>query len=523
MLSQDFKDKRPPLAELAGITRRFGSFAANDGIDLIIEPGQIQALLGENGAGKSTLVKILYGLQQPDSGEIHLGGKPVHLKSPAEARQHGIGMVFQHFSLFENMTVLENIALGCDGRKADSALRDDVLALGDAYGLAVQPDRFVWTLSAGERQRIEIIRCLLQKPELIILDEPTSVLTPAESETLFSVLHQLRATGVGILFISHKLDEVRAHCSVATILRQGKVVARCDPREMSAKALASLMVGTHIHEIEPRPHKRGEKWLELINVSTCPGNTHAVALKSINLTVCAGEIVGIAGIAGNGQTELFEFLSGETISSETQTGTHGYIRIHDTEVSDHTITQRRKMGASFIPEERLGHATLPAVTLSSNLLLSWNASEGVLKSGVVDWASLRKGASKVMKRFQVASSDANPAARRLSGGNLQKYVMGRDLSLNPKLIVVNQPSWGIDAAAAANIRQSLIDAAARGAAILVISQDLDELLEISDRITVLARGRLSTPVPVGETSRGQIGLLMTRNASGAEHEPADAA
>ena len=497
-------DEDVPLVALRDITKRFGSFAANDAVDLFIGHGEVHALLGENGAGKSTLVKILYGLLQPDEGTIGLRGKTIKLASPAEARRNGIGMVFQHFSLFNAMSVLENIALGCDGKRADAALRARVAKIAADYSLGVDCDRMVWSLSAGERQRIEILRCLLQEPDLIVLDEPTSVLTPSESEALFDTLKTLTSRGTSILLISHKLDEVRRHCSTATILRHGKVVARCDPRTETARTLAALMVGESLREIVAKPHAVGVPMLELNGVSTMPADAHSTPLHDVSITVQAGEIVAIAGIAGNGQSELFACISGESDRPD-----RGSVLIVGQDVSSLSINARRNLRAVFVPEERLGHAAVPCGRLSANLALTWHAVDTIARGQLIDWRAVEARTGEIMTAFDVRSSAHNPEARRLSGGNLQKFVVGRDLTLKPRLIVIDQPSWGIDAAAATAIRQALLDCAAQGAAILVISQDLDEILEIADRIAVIAAGRLSSPVRASLTNREEIGLLMT--------------
>jgi len=501
----------PPVVALTGVVKRFGSFTANDHVDLTIRRGEIHALLGENGAGKSTLVKILYGLLQPDEGSILIDGVPTVLTNPAEARQHGIGMVFQHFSLFENLTSLENIALGLAGARPDAALRERVLRVGAEYGLGVQPERPVWSLSAGERQRIEILRCLLQAPRLIVLDEPTSVLTPAEAESLFVTLAKLVAAGTSILFISHKLDEVRRHCQAATVLRRGRVVATLDPRRETARSLAEQMVGESVGDVVAGTHTAGDVALSLQHVSTAPADSHQLRLDDVNLTVAAGEIVAIAGIAGNGQSELFAVVSGESGPPAA-----GSLRLFGRDAGPLDINARRAMAAAFVPEERLGHAALPAARLSRNLLLSWHGDRQVVRGGVIDWSSVRAVTAKIIHGFDVRASAPDPEARRLSGGNLQKFVVGREVARAPRFLMVNQPSWGIDAAAARAVRQSLVDQAAAGAAVLVISQDLDEVFEIADRIAVIAEGRLSPAVPARETDRNAVGLLMTR---GRETDP----
>jgi general nucleoside transport system ATP-binding protein len=499
----------PPLVALEGITKRFGTFVANDHVNLTVRPGEIHALLGENGAGKSTLVKILYGLLSPDAGSITLDGRPVTFASPTEARRAGIGMVFQHFSLFESMSVLENIALGMDGQRADAALRERVTKLAHEYGLSIEPGRPVWSLSAGERQRIEILRCLIQDPRLIVLDEPTSVLTPAESDALFETLRRLAGNGAGVLFISHKLDEVREHCGAATILRQGKMVATCDPRRETARSLARLMVGEAVAEVRATSHTAGETVLDMQYFSIAAPDQHGTALRAISLTVRAGEIVAIGGIAGNGQAELFAALSGEHQGKATAN-----FRLLGQNAAGLDIDARRALGAAFVPEDRLGHAAVPNATLSANLLLSWHRLAGMARGPLLNWGAARRQLEGLRKAFDVRAAGRDPMARQLSGGNLQKFVMGREMMRKPRLLVINQPTWGIDAAAASALRQGLIDLATSGTAIVVISQDLDEILEIGDRIAVLASGRLSPLMNRRETTRAVLGELMTQAGAG---------
>ena len=494
------------LVSLSGITKRFGSLIANDGVDLVVQAGEIHALLGENGAGKSTLVKILYGLLAPDAGEIRIGGELVTLPTPQAARAHGIGMVFQHFSLFEDFTALENIAIPLSGQIAGKALRAAVSAKAEHFGLGIDLDRPVHTLSAGERQRIEILRALMQEPKLLILDEPTSVLTPSEAETLFKTLDVLAGEGAGILFISHKLEEVRRLCSTATILRGGKKVATADPRAMSARDMAALMVGEGVADLRPAAtNALGETLLSCENLSVLPDTIHGVVLKNISLNVRAGEIIGIAGVAGNGQSEFFAAISGE---GGKVTG--GSIRIGEIDATRADINARRRAGAAYVPEQRLGQATLPVGTLSENVVLSWHATEA-LGGFFLDRERLFSTSRNVMKIFDVRAPSPDPRAGQLSGGNLQKYVVGREVLRKPRLLVIDQPTWGVDARAAAHIRQTLVDLAATGVAILVITQDLDEAFEVSDRIAVMNEGRLSAAYPRHETTREAIGLLMTHH------------
>ncbi len=496
--------------EASGITKIFGELRANDAVDLSIREGEIHALLGENGAGKSTLVKILFGSLQADGGQLFWRGQPVINRSPSEARALGIGMVFQHFSLFEALTVAENIALSFD---SDAPLQDTAeraRELSNTYGLPLDPYAVVGDLSVGERQRVEIIRCLMQDPALIILDEPTSVLTPQEADTLFETLFRLRDEGRSVLYISHRLEEVQRLCTRATIMRHGKVVDACDPRGETAGSLASKMVGANIGEVVQRDVKTGERktLLQVENLKLAFNNPFAVELKNINMSVSGGEILGIAGIAGNGQGELFAALSGEELCDDAQA-----VQIAGQAVGQVDISGRRLIGAAFVPEERLGHGAVPTMALSDNLYLARHASDGdTLRSGgrlkIILRNAVEKLSAKVCEMMDVRKSAPNPPAGALSGGNLQKFIMGRELERNPVVLVVNQPTWGVDAGAAAHIRQSLIDLAAKGSAVVMISQDLDELFEISDRICVIADGHLSQPIRASELTREQIGLMM---------------
>jgi general nucleoside transport system ATP-binding protein len=493
---------RPALVEAKEITKRFGDLVANDRVDLSIAAGEIHALLGENGAGKSTLVKILYGLLQPTSGHLLWRGERIAFRDPKAARRAGIGMVFQHFSLFEALTVAENVALAMDDAAPDIASR--VADISRSYGLPLEPGREVWRLSVGERQRIEIVRCLMQDPALLILDEPTSVLTPQEADGLFETLRRLRAEGRSILYISHKLDEVRRLCDRATILRHGAVVAACDPRQETAASLARLMVGADVAEVRHGSHGgEGRARLAVERLSLPAAELHGTALKDVTLAVRSGEILGVAGVAGNGQDELFAVLSGERTVDDA-----GAVRIDDAGVGREGITARRRRGAAFVPEERLGHGAAPALALSDNALVSGHATNGFVRAGFVDKAATRRWVERVTAAFDLRKGAADPPAKALSGGNLQKFVVGREILRKPGVLVVAQPTWGVDAGAARIIRQALLDLARDGAAVLVISQDLDELFEISDRMAVLFHGRLSDARPTAALSREAVGLMM---------------
>jgi len=500
-----------PLLATEGLTKRFGQLTACDHIDLTVSRGEIHALLGENGAGKSTLVKMLYGALAPDAGTISWEGRPVAIGSPAEARRLGIGMVFQHFSLFEALNVRENIALALPPRRRRE-LGETIRRVSREYGLPLDPDAGIADLSVGERQRVEIVRCLLQEPRLIIMDEPTSVLTPQEADLLFVTLRRLSSEGVAILYITHRLSEVLTLAERATILRRGKLVATADPKAESAKSLARMMVGAEVIGIErPRRAAVGAKpRLALQKLSLPADGPFATALTDVDLTVHAGEVIGIAGVAGNGQQEFFAAVSGErrVIRSDM-------ILIDGRPVGRLGVNERRRLGAAFAPEERIGHAAVPGLRLSENVVLTRHATDpDIMRGPIVDRGAARKVEERVGEQFDVRRSGPDPKASALSGGNLQKFIMGREIDRAPGLLVVNQPTWGVDAGAARTIRQALVDLARAGSAVLVISQDLDEIFEISDRVAVLSGGRLSPLYPAESLTAERVGMLM----GGVHHE-----
>src|SRR5271156_1118363 len=493
-----------PLLRAIGITKRYGSFLANDGIDLDLFPAEIHALLGENGAGKSTLVKVMYGLIQPSDGQLQWMGDKVVLAGPSEARSLGIGMVFQHFSLFENLTVAENVALGLAPTESFASISERLEETARVYGLPLDPKREGWRLSGCGRQRIEIVRALMQNPKLLILDEPTSVLTPQEADLLFVVLDRLKGEGRGILYISHKLEEVKRLCDTATILRGGKKVATCDPRQETAASLARMMVGGEIGEVKAASGRSTTvPRLVIHKLSLSPDDPHGTHLEEVSLEVRGGEVVGIAGVSGNGQDELFSALSGERLSPG-----EGAVVIDGQAAGLLGVTERRRMGAAFVPEERLGHGTAPRMKLSENALLTGHAASGMVNKGFIDKPATLTVVDRTTKTFDVRKAKRDPEAASLSGGNLQKFIVGREILREPGILVVAQPTWGVDAGAAATIRQALIDLAARGTAVLVVSQDLDELAEIADRIAVMFHGRLSAPLDAAEATREKLGLLM---------------
>ena len=494
----------PYRLELTGITKRFPGVLANDNVTFAVKPGEIHALLGENGAGKSTLVKMIYGIMQPDAGEIRWDGVPVVVPNPKAARKLGIGMVFQHFSLFEALTVLENIALGMDAKIPARELEARIRDVMTQYGLLLDPHRTVATLSVGERQRIEIVRALLLDPKLLIMDEPTSVLTPQEVEQLFEVLRKLAAQGCSILYISHKLHEIKALCDTATILRGGKLVDTCDPKQETSRSMAEKMIGAGLKDITRAEGRSfGEAKLVVSHLSTQKAGHFDVPVDDVSFTVRTGEIFGVAGVAGNGQNALLDALSGEIRSHDAHAIT---IDGHPLGLLD--TTGRRKRGLCAVPEERNGHAAVGDFTLSDNSVLTARDRLGMVVMGLINSGAAKTYTGKVIADFAVKALGPASTAGSLSGGNLQKYIMGREILQKPSVLVVSQPTWGVDAGAAAAIHQALVDLAAAGSAIVVISQDLDELRALCDTLAVINMGRLSPARPTKEVSVEEIGLLM---------------
>ena len=490
------------MLELDDISKSYPGVIANSNISFNINTGEIHALLGENGAGKSTLVKIIYGLVKPDTGKMLLNGQRYTPGSPSEARKAGIAMVFQHFSLFEALSVAENISLGMENPPNQSKLAKKIKSVSNSYGLPLEPSKTVGSLSAGERQRVEIIRCLLQEPKLLIMDEPTSVLTPQEVKILFKTLFKLKSEGTSILYISHKLEEIRKLCDTATILRLGEKVQTCIPNKTSAAELAEMMVGSSIQIPQQKKRQAGKILLSVNNIYSKSVNPFGTSLTNLTFDLKAGEILGVGGVAGNGQDELLSILSGELMAQS------GQIKLGDLIITGDKPSARRDYCILSAPEERLGHSAAPNMTLVENTLMTASQSQQLISKGIIDWEKAKAFTEKVIQTFDVRTPSVENVARSLSGGNLQKFVIGREIQQKPKVFIVNQPTWGVDASAAASIRQALLTLADNGAAILIISQDLDELLEISDRFAALNEGKLSEVRITQHLSMDQIGLMM---------------
>ena len=499
--------------ELVRISKQYPAVKANDNVSLRVKPGEIHAVLGENGAGKSTLMKIIYGAVRPDEGEVRWNGQPVNIRNPQEARALGISMVFQHFSLFDTLTAAENVWLGLDKSMTLAEVTGRIRQVSQAYGLEVDPLRPVHSLSVGERQRVEIVRALLTNPQLLILDEPTSVLTPQAVQKLFVTLRKLSADGCSILYISHKLDEIRALCHHCTVLRGGKVTGEVDPSTETNAGLSRLMIGAEPPQLKHVQSTPGAVALELRNLSLAKQSPFGTTLADIALQVRAGEIVGVAGVSGNGQQELMAALSGED-----RRAAMGAITLFGQDIAGASPARRRALGLHFVPEERLGRGAVPTLSLAQNTLLT--RTEAVGAGGWIKVGRVQQLAADLINRYNVKAGGPGAAAKSLSGGNLQKFIVGREVDAKPKVFIVSQPTWGVDVGAAAQIRAALLKLRDEGCALLVVSEELDELFEVSDRLVVIAQGRLSPSVPVAEATIETIGEWMSGLWPGAAARPA---
>ena len=488
--------------QLSGITKRYPGVVANSDVSLTVRAGETHAVLGENGAGKSTLMKIIYGSVKPDEGQVRFDSREVQIRNPQEARALGISRVFQHFSLFDRLTVAENVWLGLDKHLSLAEVSRRISTKAAEYGLDLDPVRPVHTLSVGEMQRVEIIRALLTDPRLLILDEPTSVLTPQAVDKLFVVLKQLASEGCSILYISHKLHEIRELCTACTVLRGGKVTGVTDPRQESNASLSRLMIGAEPPALERHAPRTGDVVLEVRNLSLPRDDHFGVDLHHIDLNVRAGEVVGIAGVSGNGQKEMLYALSGEDTRAEP-----AMVNLAGRAVGRLGPRPRRALGLHFVPEERLGRGAVPSLSLAHNLLLTRDNAVGA--GGWIRQAELRRHAQALIGRFNVKANGPDASARSLSGGNLQKFIVGREIDANPRLLIVSQPTWGVDVGAAAQIRGAILALRDAGCAVLVFSEELDELFEISDRLHVMAHGRLSPSLDRADATVSRIGEWMS--------------
>jgi ABC-type uncharacterized transport system ATPase subunit len=495
-------DSATARLQLQGITKRYPSVVANSEVSLIVRPGETHAVLGENGAGKSTLMKIIYGSVKPDAGSVMFNGQLVQVRNPQEARALGISMVFQHFSLFDTVTVAENVWLGLDKALTLAQVSQRISEKAAEYGLDIDPSRPVHTLSVGEMQRVEIIRALLTHPQLLILDEPTSVLTPQAVEKLFVVLKKLASEGCSILYISHKLHEIRELCTACTVLRGGKVTGVCNPANETNASLSSLMIGAEPPKLVHRQVVAGETMLKVRALTLEREDQFGVDLDGVRLEVRAGEVIGVAGVSGNGQKELLYALSGEDTRADAS-----MIELSGRNVAHLGPDRRRALGLHFVPEERLGRGAVPTLGLAHNLLLTRREALG--RGGWIRIKAVQAQATDIIRRFNVKAGGANAPAKSLSGGNLQKFIVGREIDARPTVLIVSQPTWGVDVGAAAQIRGEILALRDAGCAVLVVSEELDELFEISDRLHVMAKGRLSPSLARAEATVARMGEWMS--------------
>jgi ABC-type uncharacterized transport system ATPase subunit len=492
--------------EMRGVTKRFPGVLANDHVDFDVKSGEVHALLGENGAGKSTLMKVLYGLYHPDEGEILINGKAVTIDSPTDSINHGIGMIHQHFMLVQTLTVAENVALGLPSSRGLITDLDHVskriFELADIYGLKIDPSAYIWQLSVGQQQRVEIIKALYRGAALLILDEPTAVLTPQEVDELFVIMHQMVKDGHALIFISHKLHEVVEISNRVSVLRDGRLIGTRPTLETTKQDLANWMVGREVGFAPDRGEvERGEVRLELDKVS-CGSDRGTPGLRSVSLDVRSGEILGIAGVSGNGQRELAEAITG------LRKVTGGKVRLEDEDVTNMLPAALTDRMLSYIPEERMKDGMIKDFSVAENMVLREHQKPPFSHFGFLNLREISHNSDTLIAKFQVKTPSHETLAKNLSGGNIQKIVIARELSRNPRVIIAAQPTRGLDIGATEYVRQQLIEERVGGVAILLISEDLDEILALSDRIAVIYEGQIMDIIPREQATPEKLGLLM---------------
>ncbi len=494
-----------PAVQMRGITKRFPGVLANDHVDLDVYPGEVLALLGENGAGKSTLMNILSGLYRPDEGQIIIHGRPIHLRSPRDAIAHGIGMVHQHFMLVESLTVAENVVLGLDSTGFVLNLKqvgEELAALAARYGLPVDPDAYIWQLSVGEQQRVEILKLLYRGADVLILDEPTAVLTPQEAADLATTLRQMADEGKAVIFITHKLDEVMAFADRVTVLRAGRVVATLPTQETTKAELARLMVGREVlFHLSKKARRPGRVALEVEDLEAL-NDKGLPALRGISFTIHEGEILGIAGVAGNGQRELAEVITG------LRPATRGHVRVYGREITNSSPRQAIEAGISHIPGDRLGMGLVPNLPVSDNLAMKAYRRPPLARGPILDQQALYRFARRLIEAFRIVTPGPETPVKLLSGGNQQRAVLAREITAGRGILIAVHPTRGLDVGATESVRRTLLEQRDQGAAILLISEDLDELLQLADRIAVLFEGRIMGIVPAEEADTERLGLMM---------------
>jgi len=491
--------------EMCNIIKRFPGVLANDKVCFDVNAGEVHALLGENGAGKSTLMRQLYGMYRPDAGDILINGQPYVFSSPADAIKAGIGMIHQHFMLVPTLTVAENVALGLTSSREPMLDLDKVASkiveLAQVYGLKVDPTNYVWQLSVGEQQRVEIIKALYRGASLIILDEPTAVLTPQEVNDLFVTLKRMVSEGHALIFISHKLHEVMAISDRVTVLRDGRIIGTCQTRDVTRNDLVKMMVGREVKPLNPQPLHSGAARLNIQGLRAM-GDRGTEALRGIDLQIHAGEIVGLAGVSGNGQRELAECLAG------VRKATHGVILLDEQDTVHMPLKKRVEAGLAFIPEERMRDGAIREFSVQENVFLHDHASPKFTRGIFLDFARMSAFASELVKNFSVKTPGLDTPIKNLSGGNIQKLIMARELARRPKVLIAAQPTRGVDIGATEYIHQRLLQQRESGTAIFLISEDLDEIRFLSDRIAVIYEGKIIGVVERDQATVEQIGLMM---------------
>jgi simple sugar transport system ATP-binding protein len=505
----------PIAVQLSGITKRYPGVIANHDIDITVQRGHVHAIVGENGAGKSTLMKTLYGMHKPDEGEIQVNGNPVHFSSPADAIRAGIGMVHQHFMLADNLTVLENIVLGAEpsrgGLLDKGAARRRIQEISDTYGLGLRPDALVEDLGVGDRQRVEICKVLYRGAKILILDEPTAVLVPHEVDELFGNLRDLKAEGLTVLFISHKLDEVLAVADEITVIRRGTTVTTVQPDETSARQLAELMVGSELPVPELRDSTVTDEVQLAVEGLTVTALDGRRVIDDVSFSIHKGEIVGIGGVEGNGQAELVEAILGlRPIST-------GRLRLGDEDITHWSTRRRRSSGIGFIPEDRHRQGLLLESPLWENRILGHQTEPPNARGPLIDIRGAKRDTERIVQTYDVRTPGIEVTAASLSGGNQQKLIVGREMSGNPVVLIASHPTRGVDVGAQAAIWDHLRDARANGLAVLLISADLDELIGMSDALHVILRGRLVAQVDPKTVTPAELGAAMTGASGTAEH------
>ena len=486
--------------KISNVTKIYPGCIANDAVSLEFESGKIYALLGENGAGKSTLVKILSGVIKPDEGEIFLNKNILKLNSPLDAKKNDIGMVFQHFNLFETLSVFENLII--DSNEMKQTLREKIESIMKKYNFLINLDVPVLNLSAGQKQKVEIVRCLIRNPKVLIMDEPTSVLTEQETSELFLSLKKFSEEGILIIYITHKLKEVMQLCDEVAVMRNGKLVSVSEIKNESVESLAKKMVGQNLKTIKKKVRTSSDQLIKITNLNFISEDPFETNLNDINFSVNRGECLGIAGISGNGQSELFQILSGEIISDKNS------IEFNKNYIGDLNPQERREHLMAFSPEDRLEQAAIPQMKIFENVALNNFKSSNFFNNGLINENKIKEHAKKIISDFNVNTDNIELKSQFLSGGNLQKLIIGRELITSPDLLICFNPTWGLDVGAINYIHETLIKINEQDKSIILISTDTDELLKLSDKISVIHKGKLSKIMNADEVTSEKLGVLM---------------